>query len=115
MRFVSILTPVLTDRVDGVTPIEGRFSMETVVEVVEVEGLGPVVPTSAILHILRGLAGTGVGGVMMDEMIDTVVGVEARCRMMRAPVRLVPVMPGRSICAHVETITYDEDDRGYFD
>jgi hypothetical protein len=83
--------------------------METVVQVFDVVGVGPVVPTNTVLHILRGLQGAGVGGAAVAETIDAILGVEARCRMMREPVRLVPVMPGRSICAHVETIKYPGD------
>lgn len=80
--------------------------METVVQVFEVEGLGPVVPTSAILCILRDLQDAGIGGDGLIEAIEMIVGVEAKCRMMRAPVRLRPLVPGGSVYPHIETVTY---------
>ena len=83
--------------------------MEPVTDVVDVEGLGPVVPTSAILHILCGLRDSWIGGDAVIRAIEMVVEIEARCRESRKPMRLVPVIPDRSVCASVETVTYPED------
>lgn len=71
--------------------------LERDIAVYNVDTLGPVVSTDAILSVLKGLRDRWVGGEALIKVIRMVVEIEAHARIAAPLVRLKPSVPGGGV------------------
>lgn len=83
--------------------------MSIEIPVYNIEGLGPVVSTDAILRVLTSLRDRWVGGEAMIKSIATVVEIEADARSGAPLVRLSPAVPGGGVQPFVTEIEHTWD------